>query len=160
MILIREPLQKEYERWLGLIGDDPYCEDCVIGIHDVLRAHFLLLDYFATDGEGIGGIGPKSLDLLHSAISRQLVGYGGKRKWTDDFDICATLFFGLIKNHPWVGGNKRTATHLTDHFLRINGYEIVATTAETIWMVTGIEADTLDLAGLTKWMRDHIEVIK
>jgi len=96
--------------------------------------------------------------LLESALARPQ--HSASLSAADLATQAATLCFGLIKNHPWVGGNKRTATHLTDHFLRINGYEIVATTAETIWMVTGIEAGTLDLAVLTKWMRDHIEVIK
>ena len=118
MIEIREPLLREYERWLKEIGDDPYCQDCVIGIHDVLRAHFLLVDYFFNEGEGIGGIGPKSLNMLHSAISRQVVGYGGKRKWTDDFDLCATLFYGLIKNHPFHDCNKRTALLISLYYLQ------------------------------------------
>lgn len=37
----------------------------------------------------------------------------------------ATLCFGLIKNHPWLGGNKRTATHLTEVFLDINGTVLI-----------------------------------
>ncbi len=35
----------------------------------------------------------------------------------------ATLLFGLIKNHPWLGGNKRTATTLLRRFLELNGYQ-------------------------------------
>lgn len=95
--------------------------------------------------------------LLESALARPQ--HSANFSAADLATQAATLCFGLIKNHPWVGGNKRTATHLTDHFLRINGYEIIATTAETIWVVTGIEAGTLELAGLTKWMKDHVEVI-
>lgn len=91
MIEIREALLTEYERWLRLAGDDPCSRSCAVGVHDVLRAHFLLIDYFFQEGQEVGGIGPKSLDLLHSAVSRQTVGYGGKTKWTDSFDLCATL---------------------------------------------------------------------
>jgi len=118
MIEISEQLLREYERWLKLVGDDAYCQDCIIGIHDVLRAHFLLVDYFFNEGEGIGGVGPKNLDMLHSAISRQIVGYGEQRKWTDDFDICATLFYGLIKNHPFYDCNKRTALLIALYYLK------------------------------------------
>ncbi len=103
-------LAKEYQRWRKEVGDEePYHGERIIGIHDVLKAHFLIADYFYKQGEGIGGVGPKSLDLLHSAVGRQLVQYDGRIKWTDPFDICATLFFGLIKNHPFHDGNKRTA---------------------------------------------------
>lgn len=121
MLEIRESLLKEYERWLKLIGDDPYSQDCVIGIHDVLRAHFLLVDYFFGEGEGVGGVGPKNLDMLHSAVSRQIVSYGGKQKWTDEFDLCATLFFGLIKNHPFHDCNKRTALLIALYYLQRTG---------------------------------------
>lgn len=76
---------------------------------DVLRAHFLIANHFYLEGEGLGGIGPKSIPLLLSAVDRQFVGYGGTPKWTDRFDICATLFFGLIKNHAFHDANKRTA---------------------------------------------------
>jgi death-on-curing family protein len=118
MLEIREPLLREYERWLKLVGDDPYSQDCVIGIHDVLRAHFLLVDYFFGEGEGVGGVGPKNLDMLHSAVSRQIVSYGGRQKWKDEFDLCATLFYGLIKNHPFHDCNKRTALLIALYYLQ------------------------------------------
>ncbi len=69
----------------------------------------------------------------------------------------ATLCFGLIKNHPFVGGNKRTATHLTDLFLRLNGFEIVADAGELITTVLAVEADRLTVESLTNWMREHVE---
>ena len=58
----------------------------------------------------MGGIGPRDDGhLLHSALSRQFVEFGGIRKWSDDLQIAATTLFGLIKNHPFHDGNKRTA---------------------------------------------------
>jgi death-on-curing protein len=80
----------------------------------------------------------------------------------DEADLptqAATLCYGLIKNHPWVGGNKRTATHLTDHFLRINGSEISASAAAVVEMVQDIEAELMDLTALTKWMREHVKTL-
>lgn len=110
MEYLAPPIKKEYERWVAQIDDvDPYAGANSIGIHDVLRAHFLVADYFYKENEGIGGIGPKNLDLLHSALYRQFIGFGGVTKWTYKFDVCATLFYGLIKNHPFHDANKRTA---------------------------------------------------
>lgn len=103
-------VRAEYDRWRVQLGaDDPYAGPDTLGIQDVLRAHFLIADFFYREGAGIGGIGPKSLNLLHSAVSRQCFGLGQKRKWTDKFDICATLLFGLVKNHAFHDANKRTA---------------------------------------------------
>lgn len=103
-------IQKEYDRWTKIVGPyDPYTGKVTIGLHEVLQAHFLLVDYFSKTGEGLGGIGPKDINMLHSALGRQFVQFGGKPKWSDRIDICATLMYGLIKNHPFHDANKRTA---------------------------------------------------
>ncbi|MFZ1965412.1 MAG: type II toxin-antitoxin system death-on-curing family toxin [Roseiarcus sp.] len=103
-------IDQEHQRWIDMLGPgDPYLSKLTIGIHEVLQAHFLLANFFFKSGEGLGGVGPKDINLLHSALARQFVQYGGRPKWTDRIDICATLMFGLIKNHPFYDANKRTA---------------------------------------------------
>ena len=67
----------------------------------------------------------------------------------------ATLCFGLIKNHPFVGGNKRTATALVDEFLFGNGIEIIATTAEVIELALAIEAGAWAVDKAGTWLRVH-----
>jgi death-on-curing protein len=105
-----QQVREEYERIVGLVGPaDPYAGKYSIGLHEVLQAHYLLVDFFTTTGEGIGGVGPKNMTLLHSALSRQFVEFGGKPKYSDRIDVCASLMFGLIKNHPFHDANKRTA---------------------------------------------------
>ena len=101
---------EEYFRWSTLVGPaDPYIGRTTIGLHEVLHAHFLLVDYFFRIGEGIGGVGPKDIGLLHSALGRQFTQFGGRQKWNDRIEVCATLLFGLVKNHPFHDANKRTA---------------------------------------------------
>ncbi len=103
-------IAQEYDRVCAAIGPaDAYASKYTIGIHEVLEAHFLLADFFFRTGEGIGGVGPKDINMLHSALSRQFTEYGGKPKYKDRIDVCATLMFGLIKNHPFFDANKRTA---------------------------------------------------
>jgi death-on-curing family protein len=110
MEFIHQEVAREYERWLDLAGsDDPYRSSRTMGLHDVLRAHFLIVDFFMENKYGIGGIGPKSLDLLHSAIYRQFISFEGTEKWSSDCEKCATLLFGLVKDHPFHDANKRTA---------------------------------------------------
>jgi len=107
---IAKELKTDYDLWVSKIGDEPYVGKGIVGIGDVLRAHYLVIDYFLSEfGEGIGGFGPRDINLLHSAMSRQFTGYSGKSKWNSDFEVCATLFYGLIKNHPFHDVNKRTA---------------------------------------------------
>jgi death-on-curing protein len=106
---INPTIAVEYERRLSALGDDDYEGPTTLGIRDVLKAHFLIADFFAVEGEGLGGVGPKSLDLLHSALFRQSAHVGQPFKTSSRFDVCATLFFGIVKNHCFHDANKRTA---------------------------------------------------
>ncbi len=68
----------------------------------------------------------------------------------------ATLCYGLIKNHPWVGGNKRTATTIMRIFLRLNGYKLVAPTREHIEMVLAVESDRWQVDEIEAWIRRYV----
>ncbi len=114
MDFLHQDIEREYQRWVELVGpDDPYATGSTIGLHEVLRAHFLIVDFFVEQDYGVGGIGPKSVDLLHSSIYRQFVSFGGKDKWSGMYEKCATLLFGLVKDHPFHDANKRTAFLVT-----------------------------------------------
>ena len=67
----------------------------------------------------------------------------------------ATRCFGLIKNHPWLGGNKRTATILVDRFLHLNGMELRTTVNETVELALAIEADRWDVDAIMTWYRQR-----
>lgn len=102
-------VETEYRRWLAKIGqEDRYDSNETVGIHDVLRAHFLIADYFFGQQSGIGGFGPKDLNLLHSAVYRQFVGFDGRSKWENSYERAATLVFGLVTDHPFHDANKRS----------------------------------------------------
>lgn len=89
--------------------------------------------------------------LIESALARpqQAAFYSN----SDLYEQAATLCFGLIKNHSWIGGNKRTATHLTDYFLKLNGLEIACTYPEIIELVLSIESDKWGLLEIANWLR-------
>ena len=75
-------------------------------------------------------------ELIDSALSRPK--HSAIYENADIIRQSATLLFGLIKNHPWLGGNKRTATTLLQRFLEQNGYQKNWTNAEQIELVLGI----------------------
>lgn len=116
---VNAAIEQEYQRWLHQLPDhDEYAGQATVGIAEVLKAHFLLLDYFAISGEGYGGIGPRSMHLLHSTCHRQFASFGHVRKWESSFEVAATLFYGLIMNHPFHDCNKRTALLVVLHHLQ------------------------------------------
>lgn len=55
--------------------------------------------------------------MLHSAVYRQFTGFDGKDKWETSYERCATLIFGLVKDHPFQDANKRTALLVLLYFL-------------------------------------------
>jgi death-on-curing protein len=68
--------------------------------------------------------------LLESAVARQqYAGYHGRRQPRDIFSVAATLFFGLIKNHPFHDANKRTA--LLTVLFQLYKHNRVATESQT-----------------------------
>jgi death on curing protein len=72
-------------------------------------------------GEVRYGVAEDALVKSALARSRQAATYEN----ADLIRQAATLCFGLIKNHPWYGGNKRTATLIMREFLRLNGVKFI-----------------------------------
>ena len=102
-------IEEEFLRWIDYFGtEDPYHSSDTVGMMDVLRAHFLVADYFYTKDMGLGGIGPRDPNLLHSAVYRQFVSFSGQDKWSNAFERAATLLYGIITDHPFHDANKRT----------------------------------------------------
>lgn len=77
---------------------------------DAVKHHFDLMRFY---GESHVGIFDKT--LIKSALARPK--HAAAYESADIIRQAATLCFGLIKNHPRLGGNKCTATHLTESFL-------------------------------------------
>jgi death-on-curing family protein len=63
----------------------------------------------------------------------------------------------LIKNHPWLGGNKRTATTLLRRFLELNGYRKKWTVPEQIELVLAVESDEWKVDEIENWLRKRVK---
>jgi death-on-curing protein len=87
----------------------------------VLFIHSRLID------ETGGSHGVRDVGLLQSAVERARATFGGKDLYPDIFYKAAALMESLIKNHPFVDGNKRTAITSASIFLKMNGYTLEAT---------------------------------
>lgn len=105
-----QTLKDMYRRERAMLPSDDEFENKHINYTDVLRGYYFLVDYFQSLDSGEKFLaGLKDHNLLASALSRQVVGFGGKQKWTDPMDIAATLFYGIAKDHAFHDGNKRIA---------------------------------------------------
>jgi len=110
--------------------------------------HIELMKYWSETRFGVS-----SRLLVESALARpqQAAVYEN----ADLIKQAATLCYGLIKNHPWVGGNKRTATFLVQVFLIRNGMMLSASPSDLVAMVLSVESDQGGVEEIERWLRQR-----
>ncbi|RPI16461.1 MAG: type II toxin-antitoxin system death-on-curing family toxin [Ignavibacteriae bacterium] len=98
--------------------------------------------------------------LLLSALMRPFTGLAdGVELYPTITDKAAALIHSLIKNHPFLDGNKRTAAQVTMIFLRENNYEIIFTQNEIIEFVLSIAKSEVDFEYIKEWIGKRLSVI-
>jgi death on curing protein len=115
---------------------------------DAVLIHILLMRF---TGDTIYGVFDRSLVESALARSQQVAAY----EKADIIRQAATLCYGLIKNHPWIGGNKRTATAIVREFLKRNRIKLVSPTSDIVEMVLAVESDRWEVDEIETWLRQH-----
>jgi death-on-curing protein len=121
-----------------------------VSFEEAVRIHFGLMLRLGETRRGID-----SRDLIESALARPK--HSAVYENADIIRQAATLLFGLVKNHPWTGGNKRTATTVLRRFLEINGYRKTWTLAEQIEMILAVESDAWKVDEIENWLRARVK---
>jgi death on curing protein len=103
-----------------------------------------------------GSEGVRDAGLVESALARpqNLVAYTDP----DAAELAAAYAFGIARNHPFVDGNKRTAAVISETFLMLNGYTLIASDAELVVAFLALAAGELSEAELAAWFRERIVV--
>lgn len=116
---------------------------------EAVEIHSVLIERFG------GPTGIRDLGLLESALYRPQTGY------YDNLDeMAAAMFESLIKNHPFVDGNKRVAFFATDVFLRMNGYKFqVEAALAHRFLMSLFDSNTCDIEHLLPWVSESIRKI-
>ena len=92
-----------------------------------------------------GSPGIRDAGLLSSALARpQNQAVHGE---PSVFDLAAAYACGIVRNHPFVDGNKRTGFLAAYVFLDLNGWELMASEAEAGAAVMALAASEMDEAG-------------
>ncbi len=102
-----------------------------------------------------GAPGVRDEGLLQSALARplQLAAYGGD---LDLIDMASAYTAGILKNHPFVDGNKRTGFVIGILFLEFNGCRFTAAEDAAAEAVMALAAGTLDEANYAAFLRDNV----
>ena len=94
--------------------------------------------------------------LLDSAISAPFQSFGGIDLYPDLILKAARLGFGLIKNHPFVDGNKRIGAHAMIAFLEVNSISLEYEDDELIEIILSVASGVSLDEDLVVWLKDHI----
>ena len=106
-----------------------------------------------------GAVGVDDEALLESAVAhpRSLFAYAGKP--TIHY-LAAGYCSGIIRNHPFVDGNKRAGLLAARAFLFLNGYDFDPDEAEEVNIIVELAAGNLDEDALTEWFKSNTTRIK
>ncbi len=100
-----------------------------------------------------GSAGIRDQGLLESALGqpKNLFGYCSPSL----FDLAAAYAFGIVKNHPFIDGNKRTGFMVAYTFLTRNGWELVASESGAAAAVLALAANEISEAQFSGWLKDN-----
>ena len=103
--------------------------------------------------ESGGTAGLRDEGLLESAVYRPQATFGGQDLYPDLFTKVAVLGHSIIKNHPFVDGNKRVGFEAMRLMLRLNGYDLRASIEEKFKFVIEIAEGKLNERALAEWLK-------
>ena len=116
----------------------------------ILRAHRRII---AQSG---GSTGIRDHGALLSALAQPRMSFGGSDLYPTVEEKAAALGFSLIRNHPFVDGNKRVGHAAVVAFLRYAGFAIDATVDEQERIILELAASQIGRDGFLDWLRSHI----
>ncbi len=97
-----------------------------------------------------GSAAVRDTGMLESLLARSGSSFGNES--TSVCELAASYAFGIVRNHPFVDGNKRTGFAGAVLFLELNGRRFVATEADAVVQTLALAAGELDENGYAEWL--------
>ncbi len=118
-------------------------------IEDVVDLHRDLIERFG------GSDGIRDVGLLASALAMPRAGVGDAYLHADVFEMAAAYLFHLVKNHPFLDGNKRIGASAALVFLEINGFEVDGPNDALADLVLRVATSDVAKSGVAEFLRKH-----
>lgn len=119
-------------------------------LEQLLQIHTLVVQ--ATGGSQ----GLRDLGRLESAIAVQTQNVFGEELYSEIIDKAAAIIRGIVADHPFVDGNKRTAILAGLTLLVLNNIDFKAQPREIENFAVKIATDRLDVPHIAAWIHSHI----
>lgn len=122
-------------------------------VEQVLFIHMRLI------AETGGSPGLRDLALLESAVARPQATFDGTELYPDLFSKAAALMDSLVRNHPFVDGNKRVGITAAGLLLLGNGQRLTASNSELERFTSQVSRSELSLEDMAAWLSKHAQEI-
>ena len=105
-----------------------------------------------------GGLhGVKDIHMLGLAAGRPQMSIGFHDAYRTIFDKAAALFDSIIRNHPFLDGNKRTSLFSAILFLESNGWSVIFKRKEGVKFTRKVHDNRLSVEEISNWLKIHSE---
>ena len=118
-------------------------------LEQILQLHALVL---VKDG---GADGVRDVGRLEAAVSTQHQVVFGEELYATVFAKAAALMRGIVGDHPFTDGNKRTAMLAGLTLLEVNGYNFIAQRGELENFAVRVAIDHFDIDAIADWPERH-----
>lgn len=102
-----------------------------------------------------GTYGMRDEGLLRSALARPQASFAGQDLYPTLFEKTAALLESLVRNHPFVDGNKRVAWECFDLTLEINGFQLKSSHEQNYALVMQVIERKLTVQEVADWLSKH-----
>lgn len=120
-----------------------------LGLDEVVEIHCDQIERYG------GHPGIRDIELLQSAVAMPAAGFGEDYLHADIFEMAAAYLFHIVRNHPFMDGNKRTGAVAALVFLMMNGIELHASEESLEKMVRSVADGKMDKSCVTEFSRKH-----
>lgn len=112
----------------------------------IMRMHAMVIEQTG------GAEGLRDMGILESCLQSPFVEYTGISPYPTTVAKAARLCYGLIKNHPFVDGNKRIGTLVLLVIMDINGMPLETSDQEIVRVGLSVADGSMDHKALTDWV--------
>lgn len=102
-----------------------------------------------------GASGLRDMAALEAALARPLATFGGEELYASPLEKIAALTDSLVKNHPFLEGNMRTAYVLMRVLLLESSLNLEAPEEERHNFMLDIATSRADYEQIVKWLKQH-----
>ena len=120
-----------------------------LGLDEVVEIHRDQIERYG------GSPAIRDIELLQSAVAMPAAGIGENYFHTDIHEMAAAYLFHIIRNHPFIDGNKRTGAVAAVVFLYLNGMELDADEESFEALVRSVAEGKADKAAAAGFFRKH-----